>query len=130
MVLWEMVDINGTLKRLVTDTFGVKSISVTDEEGVTIASASCDSDTDEELHTRLALTYQMVIDYLPKFELGQKQSLTLCFNSNRVLVLNMQSLIVIIIANFDAGMGTLRKLRGDLAPIIGEIVKAANLMEE
>lgn len=36
-----MVDINGTLKRLVTDTYGVESISVTDEDGVTIASASC-----------------------------------------------------------------------------------------
>uniref|UniRef100_A0A0N5ANV4 Robl_LC7 domain-containing protein n=1 Tax=Syphacia muris TaxID=451379 RepID=A0A0N5ANV4_9BILA len=124
-----MVDINGTLKRLVFDTLGVESISVTDEDGVTIASACSSSEVDDGAHTRLAFTYQMVIDYLPKFELGQKKSLALCFNSKRVMVLNIQSLIVVIIANLDVGLGTLHKLRDELAPVIDEIVTMAKAPE-
>ena len=54
----------------------------------------------------------------------------LSYEANNVLVLNIQPLIVVVLAGLDVGLGTLLELRNDIEPVVSEIVKATSIVTE
>ncbi|MCP9264580.1 hypothetical protein DINM_022692 [Dirofilaria immitis] len=116
------MEITKSLQKLLLRTKGVQHIFVTDKEGVPIIGVN--ESGEENLRNRIQLinSNQITMEQIPKLNLGEQN-----YESTTLVILQISSLFIIIIASSEACIGTLRNLRHSLEPIITEIISAAGL---
>ncbi|KAM3716802.1 Ragulator complex protein [Dirofilaria immitis] len=121
------MEITKSLQKLLLRTKGVQHIFVTDKEGVPIIGVN--ESGEENLRNRIQLinSNQITMEQIPKLNLGEQKSAIFCYESTTLVILQISSLFIIIIASSEACIGTLRNLRHSLEPIITEIISAAGL---
>ncbi|EFO26156.1 hypothetical protein LOAG_02329 [Loa loa] len=121
------MEITKSLQKLLLNTQGVQHIFVTDKEGIPIIGVNESGEEDLRNRMQLINSNQITVEQIPKLNLGEQKSAIFCYESTALVILQISSLFVIIIASSEASIGTLRNLRHQLEPIITEIVSAAGL---
>ncbi|CAG9540927.1 unnamed protein product [Cercopithifilaria johnstoni] len=121
------MEITKSLRKLVLSTEGVQHIFITDKEGVPIIGVNESGEEDLRNRMQLINSNQITMEQIPKLNLGEQKSAIFCYESTTLVILQISSLFVIIIASSEASIGTLRNLRHPLKPIITEITNAVGL---
>ncbi|VDM99182.1 unnamed protein product [Thelazia callipaeda] len=119
------MEISKSLQKLLANTRGVQHIFITDKDGIPIVGVNGSGNEDIRNRMQLINSNQITLDQIAKLNLGEQKSAIFCYESTTVVVLQINPLTVIIIANADAFIGSLRNLRRPLEPIVSEIAVVA-----
>ncbi|VDO38436.1 Uncharacterized protein BM_BM10547 [Brugia malayi] len=121
------MEITKSLQKLLLSTQGVQHIFITDKEGIPIIGVNELGEEDLRNRMQLINSNQITMEQIPKLNLGEQKSAIFCYESTTLVMLQISSFFVIIIASSEASLGTLRNLRHALKSIIKEIASAAGL---
>ena len=89
-------------EQVLSHTYGLKAIMITDSDGSVLLSIACDDVPDSMLNVAISMLYTISSDLSGKFGLGKNVKITQRFQSYNLLQKNYNPLILTLISDPDA----------------------------